>query len=118
MIGPRGRAAVTVCSTFPDAANNRVILQVTSLPCPFLTQLARAYDPSALPLVVAQATGPPSVTVISMGERQLGWSATKSAVPVHLHQSLKRHASASKLVFRPYLRREATRARLRTRPVE
>lgn len=52
-VGPRGRAAVTVWSTFPDAANNRVILQVTSLPRPFLTQLARAYDPSAVALVVA-----------------------------------------------------------------
>lgn len=51
--GTRDRAAVTVWSTFPDAANNRVILQVTSLPRPFLTQLARAYDPSALALVVA-----------------------------------------------------------------
>lgn len=52
-IGSRGRAAVTVWSTFPDAANNRVILQVTSLPRPFLTHLARAYNPSALALVVA-----------------------------------------------------------------
>jgi hypothetical protein len=52
-VGIHDELGVTVWATFPDPANNRVILEVTSLPRSFLAQLAGAYDPSALALVVA-----------------------------------------------------------------
>jgi hypothetical protein len=52
-VGTHDQLGVTVWATLPDAANNRVILEVTSLPRPFLTQLAAAYNPSAIALVVA-----------------------------------------------------------------